>query len=505
MQQTQSAPKPGAARRNALKAAVFTLLVALMLFTASEVLRDKDTTLSGIYSEPKDTVDAFFVGSSHVNSAIIPGVLWREFGISAFDVYSWSQSPWVAFHHIQEALKTQHPKVLVLDLYGMMYGHSSEMPEAIDDIAYKSSLTIDPGFNRLALLWAQSQYGIRRRPVEEDLNLVRYHSRWKYFSLSMFTEDAHLRPDYLRGYGPQLASKPYAAPPKPAGKVQSKPPYPPAALYLDKIVQLAKQKKMAVVFTMLPYVYNESELSLFQWLADYAKARDIPFLNYCLEEGQRIGFDYARHLSDPTHTSAEGALRITRDLGSFLAGKYTFRPLSQFSNGAALDLAADKTYRVFAVNKAPRENLPAFVQWLQNDKQHLLVVAGAGDLTKLPPQTKMALERLQLPQMEKLWQSAQMSFIGAQFAENAPEGDAKPGEVRRQWQLGAEVIEVMADSLAGVQMHWRGKPLFKPKQGVHLLFYDTVFERPLYHLTLLPDGTMQFHEYGTKTGEEPTP
>ena len=62
-------------KKQALRFTAFVLLAGLMILAFAQLLRDRETTLSSFYSEPKGTVEAIVVGSSHVNSGVMPAAL----------------------------------------------------------------------------------------------------------------------------------------------------------------------------------------------------------------------------------------------------------------------------------------------------------------------------------------------------------------------------------------------------------------------------------------------
>ena len=46
--------------------------------------------------------------------------------------------------------------------------------------------------------------------------------------------------------------------------------------YLDKIVALCEKKDVDLIFTMIPYLYNETEVKIDNWLEDYAGSTKSP-------------------------------------------------------------------------------------------------------------------------------------------------------------------------------------------------------------------------------------
>ncbi|MEG2082854.1 MAG: hypothetical protein RR011_06455, partial [Oscillospiraceae bacterium] len=366
-------------RKQFLHLASFAVLALGLIFAMGQLFRDKDTTLASFYSEPKNTIDVITVGSSHVNSGVIPAVFWQDYGINAHNVYSWSQPIWISYHYIKEALRLQSPKVVVVDLYGMMYGNSSEQPVEIDKVNYRNSFSIDPSLNFLEMTQTVADCGIDLKNPIDFLNPIRFHTAWKNLSAKNFTENPHKRHDFLKGYGVQAG---VCGAKKADTSVEDLPrePYDTAVRYLDKIVKLSQKENFQLVFLMLPYEFMPEERELFAWLKSYAQQKEIPFLNYCEEDGDRIGFDYAEDFADPGHANYGGAYKLTADIASFVSSKYLQTPTVP-KNAQQLDIDAQQMYRVLEVNKALTENTADYFSYLSKDENSVVIasVTAQGD------------------------------------------------------------------------------------------------------------------------------
>lgn len=320
----------------------FFVVIVFLLGMLSELLRDKATTLSVLYSEPEQSVDVLIVGSSHVNCGYIPSMLWEENHLSACNAYSWSQPMWVSYHYILEALKTQSPKLIVLELYGMMYGHSYIMPEEIDRTSYANSFTIDPGWNRLQLIATVGRCGLDLRDPFDFLALPSYHTRWRDLSLQDLFYNPHDQHDSLKGYNLLMESAALEEP-GPFMVEQAREPYEYCVEYLEKITALCEKRQIQLVFTIAPYVYSQAEAELCRWIEQYSADKGIPFLNYLGEDGARIGFDYGTDLSDAGHCNYRGAQKITQDLCDHLR---TWLPTPEKTENPAFSLL-EEDYQKF--------------------------------------------------------------------------------------------------------------------------------------------------------------
>ena len=67
------------------------------------------------YGLPKNTVDVLVTGSSHAHVHINPAILFEENGISAYILSSSNQPIWNSYYYIVEALKTQSPKLVIVE------------------------------------------------------------------------------------------------------------------------------------------------------------------------------------------------------------------------------------------------------------------------------------------------------------------------------------------------------------------------------------------------------
>ena len=101
------------------------LIIALAVFVSAYFVLDRImliksedgiVQMQAYYRQPAGSVDALFVGSSHIFCHINTGVLWDEYGISGFDLAGAEQPFWNSYYFIREALKTQTPGVIVLDI-----------------------------------------------------------------------------------------------------------------------------------------------------------------------------------------------------------------------------------------------------------------------------------------------------------------------------------------------------------------------------------------------------
>ena len=125
----------GSARKKLIQVVAILLFTAVSLcclYKVYDVLRWKDTTgdylssFEQLYATDNNLIDVAFVGSSHCFCGITPAFMWEEKGIAGFDMSVSGQDRDSAYHHIKELLKTQSPKVIVVDLFALTFDEHAE-------------------------------------------------------------------------------------------------------------------------------------------------------------------------------------------------------------------------------------------------------------------------------------------------------------------------------------------------------------------------------------------
>jgi|LSQX01.3.fsa_nt_gb hypothetical protein len=112
-------------KRNILAAISFLIVIALTItsYISASNFKDPSSTfmIDAFYDLPENSVDILSVGSSHLYYGVNPAVLWDSAGYVAFNLCASSQYPWNSYFYLVEALKTQKPKLVILETYFLYY------------------------------------------------------------------------------------------------------------------------------------------------------------------------------------------------------------------------------------------------------------------------------------------------------------------------------------------------------------------------------------------------
>ena len=110
---------------------------------------------NGIFSEPKESIDTVFIGDSEVYHSFIPLNIWRDYGITSYDVSSPSQKLVYSMEFLKKTFEKQSPKIVFLETNAIFRKSYLE-----DEITYKA---------------------------EQIFPVFRYHDRWKNLQLKDFS------------------------------------------------------------------------------------------------------------------------------------------------------------------------------------------------------------------------------------------------------------------------------------------------------------------------------
>lgn len=318
-----------------LQFAAFVLLTLLCVSGVMRILLPKNytgewmspvTTFRGFYDLDDDTVDVLFLGSSHAYSSFCPQVLYDEYGLTSYNLGMGNQNIVLNYFWLKEALRTQKPKVVVLE---SVYAFFHE-PITVDfmDSANQKSLNYMRWLpNRLEAIRALCKIDPEGYSYGSFVPVFRYHDRWKElheedFSLDSIEKRAELMgfSKSFRYYGGDTEFKPFdVLPTDDAASLGLEPEEmePCMKEYLDKIRELCGREGIRLVLAVSPN--SESTIPQYLSLKEYADEYGLEYYDFDLaSEFAAMDYDFAKDNADEEHPSFWGAQKVTRRLGEYL-------------------------------------------------------------------------------------------------------------------------------------------------------------------------------------------
>lgn len=260
--------------------------------------------ISGFYNEPQNEFDVIFFGSSNTYCSFNPLVMYNENGIKSYVFASQQQPVWASYAYMKEALKTQKPKLMVMDV--LMFSKDDEYYD--DGVNYSYMDDIPLSLNKIELALASAE-------KKEDCfglvcNFVKYHSRWNELTQEDYTFKRSQTHDYLKGYVLLEDTFKETTPPK-TDVVEEKPIGSKQMKYFEKIVKLAKDENVPLLLVKTPSNATQDEQKSFNFIKKLAESYGVEFVNYNFNYSQ-IGLDMQQDFYDKSHLNYKGAEKFTR-------------------------------------------------------------------------------------------------------------------------------------------------------------------------------------------------
>ena len=267
---------------------------------------------------PEDTVDVLIVGSSHTYRNISPAVLYDQGGYSAYILGTPSQPLWNSYYMMEEALKTQHPKVIIAEAYKY-----AAQKEYYDDAITLKAIS-GMGFSKTLFEDVNASVEDPKARINFVLGFPWYHSRYKELGLADFRSNYN-DPFYDAYLGSALINKPEAHDvPVGVGEIKEvRSMSEKHKIYLDKMVDLAKKNDCELVFVIVPFYEKYQDMQpYYNWLKQYAEENGVEYLNFFeLQDAPQLDgtTDFARG----NHLSRYGAEKVSVYLAEYLKQKYS--------------------------------------------------------------------------------------------------------------------------------------------------------------------------------------
>ena len=299
-----------------VRAVCFTVITALLLSYAGYVFTSKSDygicSMMTYYRQKPDTVDVLVAGTSMVYAGINTNILWKEYGIAAYNLCTVEEPFWIAYHTLEEALKTQHPKLILLDAKPATYAADYQKRGRV--ILNTFGIRDLPVRIRATLASVENP----RDALGYVLKLPEVHSAYKTLALNDFIlpPDNEGRGSTWKGFneadkidGHRTFDLSFIGARLPINAREEE--------YVRKIFEMTKEKGIPLMLIGMPCPNYFQDYLYYNTLWSIADEYGIPYINYN-REGDRIGLDYQKDFADWNHLNVNGSVLLSRRLGKDL-------------------------------------------------------------------------------------------------------------------------------------------------------------------------------------------
>lgn len=315
--------------REPIFALLYLLLAGLLLGLLSKAFLPIRTDYGAVWgpylAEPENSLDYLYLGSSYAYCDVDPVVLYDQSGLTGYVLAGPEQTLSQTYWYLRQALKTQHPGVVVLEGSALAFAR------------YQSYTQINVGYMPMGL----ARLGAVLTASEPELRpgllfpLYFYHSRWKEITMDEAMEA--LGPgetDTLKGFTPvegvfeEIAEGPFPR------EAPSEEVYQENLVWLGRICALCREEGIALAVAFHP-TYSQLPADFRSRAAEDVTALGALFYDWT-DEGDAMGIVPTSHYYDPGHLNREGAALFSAWLGDFLTGELELSPRTQTAeNGEA--------------------------------------------------------------------------------------------------------------------------------------------------------------------------
>lgn len=287
---------------------VFTIMLVGVLLKVDQIMERKYSySKYADFYDQKEDFDVLFFGTSHMLNAVFPMELWNDYGIVSYNMANYSETIATNYWQLVNALNYTTPKVVIVDLYALdaqnkyngssLHNFTDSIPLSILKLRTVADLLPKE-------MWAEYLF---------ELSL--YHSRWEELEKEDILPQKTVEKGAELRYEVEVDSKPVII-----EKERYEDNNREGKEYLHKMIDLCKEKGIAIILTYLPYSAPESHQMIANSGYIIAQENDIPYLNFFYED---LEMNYVTDCADTgSHLNASGAKKVTDYFGSYLRNNY---------------------------------------------------------------------------------------------------------------------------------------------------------------------------------------
>lgn len=285
----------------------FALFFALTFSAAGLLIpyrHEYGTDWKDYLNEEEGSCDVLFFGSSIVYCDVIPSVIYEETGISSYVTAGPEQTIPLSYYYIKEALKTQSPQAVVLELTGMFFNKYEGFTQA--NIAY-----MPYGVNRLEATFNAAE---TERRAGLLFPILDYHDRWLTVSGQELCDNLFSADDLKAGYT-------FLKDAVPCNEISyrscaGEDAYAVALEYLKKISEFCSERDVKLILYIAPEMLRIPEEDVRRLERDLQGADCTVYTDFNCEND--FGIDNETDWYDPLHFNYRGAIKFSARFAELL-------------------------------------------------------------------------------------------------------------------------------------------------------------------------------------------
>lgn len=292
---------------------IFTLISCAVLYVLTPKYDYGPGSMMNLPLQPRNTIDVLAVGTSTTYAAVNTNVLWANWGFSVYDLASAEQQYWHTYYYLEQALTTQHPKILLLDAKAATYP---------DDTTRRGRTILSTSGILNPIRRANAIAAGGQQPLDFLLGYPQVHENWKSLTAENFAFPGWTggRSVDWKGFiecdKMEHHTKPTFFWTETGKKINGR-----EAEYFERICDLCEAQGIQIILISYPSPDYENEHMYICTLRKMAEERGIPLLNFNNPKG-RFGIRYSSDFADWQHLNVKGSIKLSLRIGEYLEENY---------------------------------------------------------------------------------------------------------------------------------------------------------------------------------------
>ena len=471
----------------AVKSGIFLLLLSVALLYMIEVFQYKcyfnvqwpsTSTCRGLYEMEPNSIDVLFLGSSHCMSSFNPQEIYDSYGLRSYNLGTEQQNLLISYFWLQEALRYQYPKVVVLDTF-ICFPYDAKNP--INSSEAAARLALDPmkwSSVKVEAISAVCEYDKEQDVASYYNPLIRFHDRWSELSENDFAYFELSGHGEMKGYSllSNHCGNDKYQPFKVESSNETAKMVPLMEEYLDKIVELCKENEIELILVKTPT--TKTGIERYNCMSAYAQTHQIEYYDFNEESlYNEIGYHFSVDNGDSEHVNYWGAQKISAKIGEILSG-------DRYKILAVKDKQWERSREFYtaAVRNAELCHITDMIEYLEAIQQdrYTIFVAIMGDASNF--MSKDVVEKMQqLGLVIDLTEEYQKSYYAVISPDSIlEEVGEKALSVQGSFRDGRCIYNI---SSAGYKcgnycsINLDNQEYAKRKRGLNIVVYDNVYRR----------------------------
>lgn len=311
--------------KNILKWFILTIIFLIILISFIKIttyimkpLNVDLKNIAGLYGEKENSLDMVYIGGSASFVYWEPLRAFEKEGIASYDYGSNTIQVELYKTMIKEVLKTQQPKLIVIDARAFQYREEDHKPTEVN---YRAALTGMPmSLNKIEFISNNVKKYLGQDELSYYFDIIKYH---RDISKEEINEQIAMAfNQYKNPYkGFHFISKVYKIESEYVKTEKRTPVAAETEVILKDLLEYIKTTNCNYLFVVSPYRERESEKELLNYVSDIVNQYGYAFID-ANDYNDQIQIDFDRDLYNDAHVNIFGADKYTDFLMNYIKANY---------------------------------------------------------------------------------------------------------------------------------------------------------------------------------------